>query len=151
MLEQRLARAEAMLDIIALEACYARAWDCGDGNAWADVFTGDGVFEIAAVGDRPALKVEGKDQLSTFCLDFTSKFTGVHVPGLPLLEIDGDEATGHLHFQFVAIGRLGTNHTMSRTACGQYDVRYRRTETGWRMLHRLEKAFSSARSEFFDF
>jgi hypothetical protein len=151
MLEARLARAEAMLDIIALEARYARAWDSGDGKAWSDVFTADGVFEIAAVGDRPPLKVEGRDQLSAFCTDFTSKFSGVHVPGLPLLEIDGDEATGHLHFQFVAIGRIAANHTMSRTACGQYDVRYRRSEEGWRMVHRLEKAFSSARSEFFDF
>lgn len=151
MLEARLARAEAMLDVIALEARYARAWDSGDGKAWADVFTADGVFEIAAVGDRPALKVEGSEQLSAFCLDFTSKFSGVHVPGLPWLEVDGDEAAGHLHFQFVAIGRLAPNHTMSRTACGQYDVRYRRTEEGWRMVYRLEKAFSSARSEFFDF
>ncbi|WP_395447826.1 nuclear transport factor 2 family protein [Aminobacter sp. UC22_36] len=151
MLEARLGRAEAMLDIIALEARYARAWDSGDGNAWADVFTEDGVFEIAAVGDRPPLMVAGRDQLSDFCREFTAKFTGVHVPGLPLLEIEGDEATGHLHFQFVAIGRIAANHSMSRTACGQYDVRYRRTETGWRMLHRLEKAFSSTRSEFFDF
>ncbi|CAN7378298.1 nuclear transport factor 2 family protein [Aminobacter sp. LjRoot7] len=151
MLEARLARAEAMLDIIALEARYARAWDSGDGAAWADVFTADGVFEIAAVGDRPAQKVEGRDQLAAFCLDFTSKYSGVHVPGLPLLDIDSDKATGHLHFQFVAIGRLAPNHTMSRTACGQYDVRYRRTDEGWRMAHRLEKAFSSARSEFFDF
>ncbi|MEO5323595.1 nuclear transport factor 2 family protein [Mesorhizobium sp. CC13] len=151
MLEERLARAEAMLEIMALEARYARAWDSGDGDGWAGVFTEDGIFEIAAVGDRPALKLEGRDQLSAFCLEFTSKFTGVHVPGLPLVDIDGDEATGHLHFQFVAIGRISANHTMSRTACGQYGVRYRRTEAGWRMVHRLEKAFSSARSEFFDF
>ncbi|GAA2820853.1 SnoaL-like protein [Aminobacter aminovorans] len=151
MLEVRLARAEAMLDIIALEANYARAWDYGNHIEWAKVFTADGVFEMAAVGDRPALKVEGRDQLSAFCKDFTSNFTGVHVPGLPLLEIDGDEAMGHLHFQFVAVGRLAANHTMSRTACGQYDVRYRRTDEGWRMVHRLEKAFSNARSEFFDF
>lgn len=127
MLEARLARAEAMLEIIALEARYARAWDSGNGSAWADVFTADGMFEIAAVGDRPAFKIEGTEQLSAFCLDFTSKFSGVHIPGLPLLDIDGDEATGHLHFQFVAVGRLTPNYTMSRTACGQYDVRYRRT------------------------
>lgn len=69
MLEERLVRAEAMLDIIALEARHARAWGSGDGNAWAGVFTKDGIFEIAAVGDRPALRVEGRDQLSAFCLE----------------------------------------------------------------------------------
>jgi len=143
--------AQAYAEILNLEARYAKCWDQADGDGWAGVFTPDGVFEIAQVGDREPLLVRGHAALAAFCLDFNSRFIGVHLPSLPCLEFSGDEAKGHLNFHFTAIGRLAPAHTMSRTASGHYEVLYRRTEKGWRMAHRLEKPTVSARSEYFDY
>lgn len=138
-------------EIINLEARYAKCWDQADGGGWAEVFTSDGAFEVAPVGGREPFVVRGREGLAAFCVDFNSKFIGVHLPSLPYLELDGDEATGHVNFHFVAVGRLAPAHTMTRTATGHYEVRYRRTEAGWRMSHRLEKPMVSARDEFFDY
>lgn len=145
------ARAAAYTDIIALEARYAMTWDRGDAAGWASVFTPDGQFHIAAVGDRAPVLVDGRAALETFCADFTSEWSGVHLPSLPYLEFDGDTATGHLNFHFVAIGRPSNEHTVSRSASGHYEVRYVRTADGWRMQHRLECPAASARSEFFKY
>jgi 3-phenylpropionate/cinnamic acid dioxygenase small subunit len=51
-LEARLEEAEARLAIMDLEAEYARAWDAGDAEGWAAVFTEDGVFDMAGVGNQ---------------------------------------------------------------------------------------------------
>jgi hypothetical protein len=49
-LSKRLVEVEARLEIINLEAEYARSWDVGDANGWASVFTENGTFEMAPVG-----------------------------------------------------------------------------------------------------
>jgi 3-phenylpropionate/cinnamic acid dioxygenase small subunit len=51
-LEARLEEAEARLAIMDLDAEYARAWDAGDAEGWAAVFTEDGVFDMAGVGNQ---------------------------------------------------------------------------------------------------
>lgn len=134
-----------------LEARYAMTWDQGDAAGWAAVFTDEGVFEIAAVGDRPSQRVVGSEELRDFCTQFTTTTLGVHLPSLPYLEIDGDTATGHVNFHFVAVGRPGAAHTLSRTATGHYEVRYVRTDHGWRMQHRVERVLESSRAEFFTY
>ena len=144
-------RADDHVELINLEARYAKCWDQADGPGWADVFTADGVFEVEPVGGRAPFVARGREELAAFCTDFNGKFIGVHLPSLPYIEIDGDEATGHVNFHFVAIGRLASAHTMTRTATGHYEVSYRRTGDGWRMSHRLEKPMVSARDEYFDY
>lgn len=144
-------RAAAYTEILNLEARYAMTWDCADAAGWAAVFTPDGQFQIAAVGERQPLLLEGHRALEAFCADFTRDWVGVHLPSLPYVEFDGDTARGHLNFHFVAIGRHSGSHTSSRTATGHYEVVYQRTPGGWRMQHRLERPTASARSEFFDY
>ena len=144
-------RATDHVDIINLEARYVMCWDQADGDGWADVFTPDGVFEVVPVGNRAPFAARGRQELAKFCAGFNSKYIGVHLPSLPYIEVAGDEATGHVNFHFVAIGRLAAAHTTTRTATGHYRVRYRRTGGGWRMAHRLEKPMVSAKDEFFDY
>src|SRR5947209_3027249 len=45
-LEQRVHALEARLDILQLEAVYARTWDTADAPRWAGVFTADGAFVL---------------------------------------------------------------------------------------------------------
>jgi len=139
------------LALINLEARYAKAWDSGDALGWASVFTDEGTFEISAVGDRPRSVYVGRQELMRFCEEFTGVISGVHLPALPYLEIDGDRASGHVNFHFVAIGRPAAAHTVSRTATGHYEVIYERVNGEWLMSHRLEKALESSRSEHFDY
>ena len=55
-------------DIRALVASYAFALDLGDADAFADCFTDDGSFEIAALpeGQPLARRFEGRDALKEF-------------------------------------------------------------------------------------
>ena len=137
--------------ILTLEARYAVCWDRGDSAAWADVFTPDGVFEIAAVGDRERVLITGRAALDEFCARFTADFSGVHLPSLPLVDVTGDTASAVVNFHFTAVARFDGAHTMTRTASGHYEVQYVRTPSGWRMTHRVEKPLASSRSEYFDF
>lgn len=143
--------ADDRLALMNLEARYAMTWDSGHASDWAAVFTEDGTFEICQVGDRPRSVFTGREQLARFCGEFTQTTTGVHLPALPYLEIDGDRARGHVNFHFVAIGRLGPAHTVSRTATGHYEVDYERINGEWLIAHRLEKVLESSRSEYFDY
>lgn len=149
-IEERLARAEATLEIFALEGEYARAWDTGDAAGWADVFTADGVFEMVAAGGVPGTVVRGTAALRDFCTTFTATTAGLHLMHLPQVKVAGDTAEGRLHFEFIGLTRAAPNHTARRHTTGYYIIRYRRTAAGWRIEHRLEKAVARAPSEFFD-
>lgn len=139
------------LELLNLEAIYAKTWDSCDARGWAEVFTHDGVFEIAAVGDRQAIRIEGRNELEQFCSDFTATTKGVHLPSIPALEIQDGIATGHLNFHFVAVGRQNPAHTITRTATGYYVVRYKKVDGAWLVEHRVEKVLESSRAEFFDY
>ncbi|WP_449469088.1 nuclear transport factor 2 family protein [Sphingobium chungangianum] len=94
--ERRLAAAEDRLEIIDLEAEYSRAWDSGDTDGWADVFTPDGVFEITKSGDQPTRLVTGTEELAGFCAEVSEYYQGLHFNTAPRLRVDGDMAWGHV-------------------------------------------------------
>ncbi|WP_430334117.1 nuclear transport factor 2 family protein [Rhodococcus sp. ACT016] len=149
-LEDRLAAVEDTLAILQLEGAYAPAWDSGDAEAWADLFTEDGIFELAEVGAVPGTTILGRDALRQFCVEFTARTPGIHLLNTPSIVLDGDEATARIHFEFRS-GGTGDGETRQAHVAGHYTVRYRRTLDGWRIAHRHEVAVGRTRSWFYSY
>lgn len=79
---------EDRLDILELVARYNHAIDSGNGKAWADTFTEDGVFETARG------KTEGRDALQKFVEGMAANMPGIrHWNNNHVIEGDGDKAT----------------------------------------------------------
>lgn len=139
-IEQRLEMLETRLNIIELEATYARYFDEHDGERWSALFTADGVYQSRPVGDdAPVTFVQGTTALSEFCSD--APFEGIHMLHLPQLTIDGDRATARIHLDFHGSWRNSADAQRS-TLHGYYDVAYRRVDGHWRIAHRVTTAFS---------
>jgi ketosteroid isomerase-like protein len=147
-LEERVARLEAMLELMTLEAEYARAWDTGDADGWAGVFTHDGVFELVGSAGRPTRTYEGQAALREFCQTVNAEWTGLHLMHVPQLMVDGDVARGRVHFEWTSVARGHAAHTVQGRTYGYYDILYRRTGEGWRMARRVEHGVGRAQTVF---
>ncbi len=147
----RLEAAEAQLALIQLEAEYARSWDAADSDAWAGLFSPDGVFDMAAVGHQPGAVYRGYAELRGFCEQVSAIYAGLHFMHLPKIVLDRDRARARIHFQWFGIVHAGVAHSGQRTAAGYYDVDYVRSDThGWRISRRMEKAVTGRVEESFD-
>lgn len=149
-IESRLAAVEARLEIMDLEAEYARSWDAADPEAWANVFTADGVFEASPVGGQPACLRRGTAQLAEFCREVSALYRGLHYMHLPRLTIDGDAACSRLHFEWIGLFNPQGNYRGRRDAAGYYDVTYRKENDRWRIAHRLEKQITGQIADGYD-
>jgi hypothetical protein len=147
-LEERVATLEAKLAIMTLEAEYARTWDTGDGAGWAGVFTVDGVFELVGAGDRPTRSYEGEAALKQFCETFNALWTGLHLMHAPEITVEGDRARGRVHFEWTAVSCHDPDHTAQVRVHGYYEITYRNTPAGWRMLRRVEHGVGRSESQF---
>lgn len=139
-IEERLRALEDRLEIIELEATYARSFDEHDGATWSSLFTADGVYQSRAVGDAPPLTfVQGRAALDAFCTG--APFAGIHFLHLPQLAFDGDRATARIHLEFH--GDYSDDAGAPRLAMrGFYDVSYRLVEGRWLIAHRVTSAFN---------
>lgn len=149
-MEARLARIEARMKIMDLEAEYARSWDAADADGWADVFTSDGIFEIGPVGDQPARLQQGAAELADFCREVSAFYRGLHFMHLPRLNIDGDVAYGRLHFEWIGLYNPHERHRGRRDAAGYYDVTYRVERGRWRIARRFEKQIAGQIADGYD-
>ena len=138
-IEDRLRAIEDRTAILDLEADYAASWDFGNAQAWAALFTADGVFEMEAAGAMPHTIFTGHEQLAAFCKTISSKWTGLHYMHPPRLRITEDSATSLIFFEFRHHMRDGNQSRHGMTG-GYYETRYARTVEGWRILHRKERA-----------
>ena len=124
--------ADDFMQISQLYALYDFNIDNGDGEAWADTFTGDGVFRdpswcaigreqlIAIVGREPEV---GKDQAQ------------FHMPSLgPILYQDADHAT--VHSTVMVVRETGHGHDGGVGITGTYDDRLVRVNGHWRFAYR---------------
>ena len=134
--------------ICNLEGHYAHTWDTGDADGWAALFTDDGAFEMAGVGDRPTVRYEGAAELAQFCRTIHEKVKGLHLMHTPAIEVRDDEAEGWVHFEFRSHDPRADYDALSSTM-GVYHVRYARTEGGWRMRERIETAVSRNTASYF--
>ncbi|CAB1370479.1 nuclear transport factor 2 family protein [Denitratisoma oestradiolicum] len=137
--ERRLRAIEDRFAILDLEAEYAYAWDLGTPRQWAEVFTGDGIFEMLPTGHTPHTRIEGRTALENFCTHIRQQWSGLHYMHPPHLKIEGDSAESVIFFEFRHVMRSDTQVRQGVTA-GYYRTRYRRTREGWRMEERIEQA-----------
>lgn len=149
-IEARLAEVECRLEIMDLEAEYARSWDAADSEAWAAVFTSDGVFEASPVGSQPVCLQRGRLELSAFCREVSAHYRGLHYMHLPRITIDGAVAYGRLHFEWVGLYNPRENYRGRRDAAGYYDVTYRKENGRWLIAHRLEKQITGQIADGYD-
>lgn len=127
----------ARLDLLQLEAEYARTWDTQDARAWAECFTPDGAFEMGSTAESASMRFAGADDLEAFCRLGSGRYEGIHLLSPPDLTIAGDSARGWVHFSYFDRDRK-TKHV--RHVVGVYAVAYVRTDAGWKMALRREQA-----------
>jgi hypothetical protein len=128
-------KAADVLEIHQLEASYAHLFDTGQGEVWAALFTGDGVFKVDAMGDRPAVTMIGPSELAARCIAFRAREVGLHFLAPPRIEIDGSSAQGLTEFRFHGV-ELATGNI--RDSEGFYEVGYRKEEGHWAIAFRHE-------------
>ena len=142
----RNARARELDDRIAileLEGDYARRFDMRDGQGWADLFTPDGVYqgaEIPGMPPPPTPPLVGNATLAAACNHMPG--SSIHMLNAPQISLDGDRATGRVHFMFEnkRVDEYGNSHETRIVA--YYHVDYERTEEGWRIRNRVTVPFS---------
>ena len=131
------------LDLLQLEAEYARTWDTQDARGWAECFTPDGAFEMGSTAESASMRFAGHEELETFCRRGSGRYEGIHLLSAPDLTIDGDSARGWVHFSYFDRDR---KTELVRQVVGVYAVRYAHTDAGWKMALRREQAVYSTLS-----
>ena len=142
-IEQRLQVLEDREAIIKLKATYVNYNDGG----WkgpthcfpdevAELFTEDGVWD----GRPESGFAEGREAIRKLFNDFQIMPFIVHYVTNPLIEINGDSATGHWH----AIVTANMPDGSARWILGLYKETYVRTPSGWKFKTlRFEAAANS--------
>lgn len=128
--------------LLELEGDYARLFDGRDGPGWANLFTEDGVYQGATVPGMPDAvpPIVGHANLAEACANMPG--SSIHMLNAPQLSLDGDQATGRVHFVFEnkRVDEHGNSHHMRIVAF--YHVMYERTDVGWRIRNRVTVPFS---------
>ena len=129
------------LAIEQLEARYCRSFDERNADAWAALFTPTGRYRTRGAppgGDESgAVHLVGREALATFCR--AAPFSGVHLLHVADLTLDGDAATGRIHYEHVGAfeGRTGLSRSV-----GYYDVRYERIGGRWLIADKVTTVFA---------
>ena len=138
-LEARLAAVEDRLALIELEATYAHTYDAREGDAWAALFTPDGIYQSRGASPSGGGSfVQGRAALARSCIE--ARHDGIHLLHLPQLTITGDRAVGRVHLEFAARDH-GADQTQRRMV-GYYDIEYARVGGRWLIKRRVTTAFA---------
>lgn len=125
-LEARVRWLSDIEEIKQLKARYALACDDDyDADQLAAMFTEDAVWDGGFMG-----YAEGRESIRSFFANASSLVAfAVHGLGNPLIEVDGDRATGrwYLHQPMVMKGA-----DQAFWFCARYEDEYQRTDDGWR-------------------
>jgi len=132
-LEQAVQRLVDIEEIKQLKARYALACDDDyNPDTLAEMFTEDATWNGGFMG-----QAEGKENIRAFFAGASDLVAfAVHGVGNPLIEINGDTATGHWYLH-QPMTLKPDNATYWLVA--QYEDQYVRTEDGWRFQHVLVK------------
>ncbi len=106
---------------------YSHAIDLGDTEAWAEVFTDDGVLEMVTQGRQ----ISGDVLRSLPAGRDPARPQSRHIPTTFVIEGDGDEATMR---SYVTVVRVGDPARLAFQ--GRYEDRLRRVDGAWRIAHR---------------
>ena len=138
-LELRLKRVEDQLELLRLEGAYAFFFDRKEAQAWAGLFTEDGVYSRRQLaGTGAPVFIQGRANLTRYCA--SNRVSCLHMLHLPHFAIDGDAATSRILVSYR--GKVIENgHSTQTESIGCYDVSYRRTIEGWRIHHRVNAIY----------
>lgn len=128
-IDPRLKRLIDIEDIKQLKARYAMLCDDDyEAEGLAALFTENAVWDGSALG-----YAEGREAIRSFFRNAPAMVTfAVHTVTNPLIEIDGDRATGRWYLWQPMVLR---ENSACVWLCAQYDDRYERTPDGWRFAH----------------
>lgn len=124
------------LEIQDLLVAYCEAIDGQDWNALDDVFTENAFIDYTEAGGAKGTLTEIKTYLARALKPFSNT---QHMIGLPLIKINGDEATARTTlYNPMVLDQEGTPHTFFVGMW--YCDKLVRTEQGWRISYRSEEA-----------
>ena len=132
-IEERLERLESKDQIKELRATYCYHVDDQEADAFASLFTEDAILDFGNAGTY-----EGHDELREFINSVVPEFYEfiVHMVHNPVIEVDGDTASGRWYFEAPATSQ-GTDTWIQ----GQYDEEYARVDGEWKFAE-IEARFN---------
>jgi len=128
-LEPRVRRLEDWISIVELRSKYCFHFDQRNIEAFANLFTEDGTLSLTKG------TFHGRDEIAGFLEDLAAmeaKWES-HMSHNPLIDIDGDTATGQWYYEVPVIWEDGT----AGWSQGAYDEDYRRVDGEW-LFERIE-------------
>lgn len=134
-----VSRVGDMIEIQQMIARYSYTFDRGEARAWAEVFTPDGLWEMAPErGADPSIRLHGHGELMAFCTKrFSDRRPGLtyahHQSGVHFTSWRADVAQAEVMLILTIV--LDGAPSISRT--GVYHDEWNRTAEGWRLKHRL--------------
>ena len=130
-IEQRLDRLESIEAIKQLKARYCAGCDDDhDPDTLVDLFLPDGVWEATSNG-----RYEGADAIRGFFAELRASGrikNSAHHALNPIIEVNGDEATGHWRLIMLYTANLPDGDVQYLRIIGWYRETYRRTNGQWR-------------------
>lgn len=128
-LEARLQRLEDIEAIRTLKHTYATLCDEGyRADPLAALFTEDAIWDGGVLG-----RFEGREQIRAFFAGCSKTVSfAIHHLGNPVIEVTGDEATGHW---FLLEPLVFAKGSQAFWMAARYHDRYVRTAPGWRFAH----------------
>jgi hypothetical protein len=115
------------LEILELLSAYAHAVDSGDGKAYADCFTKDGIIELQSTG----LHVQGRDALAKFAReDHARSGAARHLTNSPIIEGGSNHATIDVYLLRLFQDRSGDNQR-GLGVVGRYHDTLQRIDGYW--------------------
>jgi SnoaL-like domain len=136
--------------IMNLEGAYAIRYDARDGDGWSALFVEDGLYEgREPMGSGSVNHVQGRAALSRFCSDAAMR--GIHILGVPHLEVSGDVATGRSNFVFHGVMTDESGRDVTRYVEGYYDIAYVRLNGEWLIRRRTTVPFRRSLETIFGY
>lgn len=125
---------EDTVEIMQLVARYGPAVDSGAGDAAADLWIEDGIFDAV-----PQRKMKGRAEIAGMVQgdghQSLIKNGCGHVLTVPHIEIDGDQATGRSYALNIRWDAAADRFWVARVSANTW--RWERTSRGWRVAERI--------------
>lgn len=140
--ETRLGAAEDELAVLRLVASYSPRVDAGDAEGVAALWTSDGVYDVDTG------RLEGHDGLTGMVEGEAHQGLIAHgcghVPGLPVVLLDGDRAVATGYTQLVVRSTRPGRYTVVRVTANRWELERRgpvdSPDRGWRVVLRTARA-----------
>lgn len=137
-IEDRIAQLESIEAIRRVEAQYCDHWDSTRPEAWAGVFTEDGVFRRSDVDGVPGHVKRGRAELADFCRTLQQGYGRFHMLNTISITVgEGGMASSRIGFQCVMTST--GDFPKASLVTGYYDTQYRLVDQHWLIETKVER------------